>query len=81
MDLEVLPCCGRCVAALSGSPGIVVTRLLCPWNFSGKNTGMGCHFLLQRIFPSQKSNLQLLHLLHWQVGSLPAEPQGKPIET
>ena len=23
------------------------TRLLCPWDFSGKNTGVGCHFLLQ----------------------------------
>ena len=23
------------------------TRLLCPWNFPGKNTGVGCHFLLQ----------------------------------
>ena len=25
-------------------------RLLCPWDFPGKNTGVGCHFLLQRIF-------------------------------
>ena len=23
------------------------TRLLCPWDFPGKNTGVGCHFLLQ----------------------------------
>ena len=29
-------------------------------------TGMGCHFLLQGIFPTQESNLGLLHLLHWQ---------------
>ena len=28
------------------------TRLLCPWNFPGKNTGLGSHFLLQEIFPS-----------------------------
>ena len=35
-------------------------RLICPWNFPGKNTGVGCHFLLQRIFPSQRSNLHLL---------------------
>ena len=28
-------------------------RLLCPWNPSGKNTGVGCHFLLQGIFPTQ----------------------------
>ena len=27
----------------------------------GKNTGVGCHFLLQRIFPTQGSNLSLLH--------------------
>ena len=45
--------------------------------FSGKNARMGCHFLFQRIFPTQGSNLQLLCLLHWQVDSLP-EPLGKP---
>ena len=51
------------------------SRLLCPWDFPGKNTGVGCHFLLQEIFLTQGSNLCLLH---WQAGSLPAEPQGKP---
>ena len=44
-------------------------RLLCPWNFPGKNTGVGCHFLLQGIFPSQGSNPHLLLgrqiLYHW----------------
>ena len=39
---------------------------------------MGCHFLLQRIFPSQGSNLSLLSLLHWLKGSLPLAPPGKP---
>ena len=34
---------------------------LCPWNFPGKNTGVGCHSLCQGIFPNQKSNLGLLH--------------------
>ena len=29
----------------------VPTRLLHPWNFPGKNTGVGCHFLIQGIFP------------------------------
>ena len=38
------------------------TRLLCPWDFQGKNTGMGCHFLLQGIFPIQGLNLGLLCL-------------------
>ena len=32
------------------------TRLLHPWDFPGKSTGVGCHFLLQRIFPTQGSN-------------------------
>ena len=37
------------------------TRLLCPWDSPGKNTGVGCHFLLQGIFPTQGSNLGLPH--------------------
>ena len=37
------------------------TRLHRPWDFPGKNTGVGCHFLLQKIFPNQGSNLGLLH--------------------
>ena len=37
-----------------------------PWDFSGKNTGVGCHFLLQVIFPNQGSNPHHLHLPHWQ---------------
>ena len=39
-------------------------RLLCPWALPGKNTGVGCHFLLQEIFPTQQLNLRLLCLLH-----------------
>ena len=54
--------------------GMQPTRLLCSWDFPGKNTGMGYHFLLQGIFPTQGSNL---HLLHWQVDSLPQAPPGK----
>ena len=37
-------------------------RLLCPWDSPGKDTGVGCHTLLQGIFPAQKSNLHLLRL-------------------
>ena len=37
------------------------TRLPCPWDSPGKNTGVGCHFLLQRIFSTQGSNLGLPH--------------------
>ena len=36
-------------------------RLLCAWDFPGKNTGVGCHFLLQGIFPTQGSNSGLQH--------------------
>ena len=50
-------------------------RLLCPRNSPGKNTGVGCHFLLQGIFPTQGSNP---HLLHWQVDSLPLHHLGSP---
>ena len=46
-------------------------RLLCAWHSPGKNTGLGCHFLLQGIFPTQGLNPGLLSLLHWQVDSLP----------
>ena len=53
------------------SHGMKPTRLLCPWNLPGKNIGVGCHFLLQGIFPIQRLNLQPLHLLHWQAYSLP----------
>ena len=35
--------------------------VICPWDFPGKNSGVGCHFLLQGIFPTQVSNLGLLH--------------------
>ena len=43
------------------TPWTVAYQLLHPWNFPGKNTGVGCHFLLQGIFPTQGSNLGLLH--------------------
>ena len=36
--------------------GLLPSRLLCPWDFPGKNTAVGCHFLLQGIFPTQGSN-------------------------
>ena len=32
---------------LFATPWTVALRLLCPWHFPGKNTGVGCHFLLQ----------------------------------
>ena len=45
--------------------------------FFSKNTGESGQALLSGIFPTQESNLQLLRLLHWQMGSLPLVPPGK----
>ena len=59
--------------------GLQLARLLCPWDFPDKNTGVGYHFLLQGIFPTQGENPCLLHLLHWQADSLPIELPGKPL--
>ena len=41
--------------------GLSPTRLLCPWNSPGKNTGVSSHALLQGIFLTQGSNPGLLH--------------------
>ena len=43
--------------------GLKPASLLCPWNFSGKDTGVSCHDFLQGIFPTQGSNLSLLHCM------------------
>ena len=55
--------------------GLWPARLLCPWNFPGKKTGVGGHFLLQGSFLTQGWNL---HLLHWQVDSTPLSHLGSP---
>ena len=51
------------------------TRLPHPWDSPGKNTGEGCHFLLQGIFPTQALSPRLLPC---QVGSLPLSHLGSP---
>ena len=63
---------------LSLTPWTVACQAICLWNFSGKNTGVGYHFLLQGIVPTQGLNLNLLCLLHWQVDSLLLESPEKP---
>ena len=66
-------CMPRSVMSNSLWPhGLYPARLLCPWGSSGKTTGVGCRFLLQRIFLTQGSNPPLLLLLRWQADSLPA---------
>ena len=43
-----------------GPHGLQSSRLLCPRDSPGKNTGMGCHFLLQEILLTHGSTLRLL---------------------
>ena len=52
-------------------PGFSVHGIL-----QAKNTGVGCHTLLQGIFPTLGSNLRLLHLLYWQAASLSLRQPG-----
>ena len=65
-------CCCCCLVAKS-CPTVLwprelqPARLLCLWDFPGKNTGVCCHFLLQGILPTQGPNSCLLH---WQGDSL-----------
>ena len=49
------------VFSSSRSNGLQPTSLLCPWDSPGSNTGVGCHALLQGIFPTLGSNMNLLH--------------------
>ena len=60
------------------TPWTVAFQAPLSMGFSRQQTGMGCHFLLQGIFPTQGSNPCLLCLLHWQAGSLPGHHLGNP---
>ena len=62
-EMHTLVCCWRCnihscclvvksCPALFATPWLSPTRFLCPWDFPGKTTGLGCHFLLQGILPA-----------------------------
>ena len=55
---------------------VASSRLLCPWDSPGKNTGVCGHLLLQGIFPTQESiqvspGRQILYLLHYKGRSIP----------
>ena len=78
------PFCGSCLHAKSpqsiqffATLGTVAHWVPLSMEFS-ENTRVGCHALLQRIFPTQGLNPRLLYLLHWQTGCLPLAPPGKP---
>ena len=61
--------------------GLQPTRLLCPWGFYRQNTGVGSHFLLPGIFPTQGSYLCFLRLqvasLHQATREALTRPVGK----
>ena len=82
-----LPSLGKCACSVASSvfdsatPWTVAPRVLCPWDSPGKNTGVRGHALLQGIFQTQGSNLCLLSLLHWQVGSLSLVSPRKPFKS
>jgi len=51
-----------------------------PWNSPGRNTGVGCHALLQGILPTQESSLWLLRLLHCRQILYPLSHLGSHFE-
>ena len=69
-------CARSVVSDSSWSFGLQPTRVLCPWDFSGKNIWMSYHFFLQGLFPSQGLNPHLLPSLHYR--QFTAEPLRKP---
>ena len=73
-------CCCFCLVTKSCPTllqrhGLQLAKLLCPWDSPGKNTGVGCHALLQGIFPTQ--GIEPMPPV-WQAGSLQLSHQGHP---
>ena len=80
-------CVCVCVCVCARAPTCVLSHVrlfATPWTVAlqaalsvespSKNTGAGCHFLLQGSFLTQGSNPSLLCLLHWQADSLATVP-------
>ena len=65
------------VVTLLWPQGLQPARLLCPWDFLGKNTGVGGHFLLQGDLPDPGNELISPALAG---GSFYHEPPGKPLQ-
>ena len=65
---------GCCMQACQVTSVVSDFSLLCPWDFPGKDTGMGCHALFQEIFLTQGVTREQTHIsyayLLWQAGSL-----------
>ena len=65
---------------LSATPGTAAHQAPPSMRFSRRNTGVGCHSLLQGVFPTRGSSLLLLCLPHWQALLAPPEkPKRLPI--
>ena len=68
-----------CICVCLQRYGLQPARLLHPWDFPGKNTGVGCHFLLQGIFQTQRSNPGLPHyrqtFYHLSHQGIPTKPK------
>ena len=75
---SIIPCLMRACSVVSDSlqpHGLQMTKFLCPLDSPGKNTGVGCHFLLQGNLPNPGIKPGSPALL---ADSLPPEPPGKP---
>ena len=70
-DMQICCCFSVTKPCLCYPVDLEPTRLLCLWDFPGRNTGVGYQTLLQGIFPTQGLKPCLLCLLHWQADSLP----------
>ena len=76
---------GMCVLSCSvlsdslQSRGLQPARLLCPWDSPDKNTGVGCHALLQGIFPTQGLIPGLRHF-RWNLNCLSHQGSRRILE-
>ena len=68
--------CSHSVMSDSVTPWTIAHQDPLLWDFPGKNTGLGCHFFLQDVFPIQGLNLSLLH---WQADSSPLSTREGPM--
>ena len=79
LPLVNICCClvSKSCPALLQPHGRQHARLLCPWDFPDKNTGVHCLFLFQGLFQAQRVTP---YLLRWQGDSLRLSHQGNPLE-
>ena len=76
--LYALCVCVCSVVSDSETPWIIAHQAPLSMKFYSKKTGVGCHFLIQGIFPTQGLNPSLLCFLQWQADSLTLRHLGSP---